>query len=186
YNIPYTIHHTPYTIHHTPYTIHHTPYTIHHTPYTIHYTPWFSLVVLTEVDRLSKQAQAGLRRTMERYSAQCRLVLVCSSLTKVIEPIRSRCMGIRVSAPSVADLSTLLMQVRWKCGNVTYTYAYTCTYIDAYSYTYTYTGGKEGRRFLVPRLRTTPSGGQRPQHTQGNPHARDCTGRRGGGGSVNW
>lgn len=73
-------------------------------------------VVLTEVDRLSKQAQAGLRRTMERYSAQCRLVLVCNSLTKVIEPIRSRCMGVRVSAPSVADLSTLLIQVcTWLC-----------------------------------------------------------------------
>ncbi len=58
------------------------------------------MVVLAEVDRLSRQAQAALRRTMEKYTAACRLILCCNSASRVIEPVRSRCLGIRVAAPT--------------------------------------------------------------------------------------
>jgi replication factor C subunit 3/5 len=64
----------------------------------------FKIVVLQEVDRLSKQAQAALRRTMEKYTQTCRLILVCNSATKVMEPVRSRCLGIRIPAPSEDDV----------------------------------------------------------------------------------
>lgn len=64
----------------------------------------FKIVVLQEVDRLSKQAQAALRRTMEKYTQTCRLILVCNSAAKVMEPVRSRCLGIRVPAPSIDDV----------------------------------------------------------------------------------
>jgi len=58
-----------------------------------------------EVDRLSRQAQAALRRTMEKYTATCRLILCCTSASKVIEPVRSRCLGIRVAAPDHPEVS---------------------------------------------------------------------------------
>lgn len=65
----------------------------------------YKVVVLVEVDKLTRQAQAALRRTMEKYSASCRLILVCNNPSKVIDPVRSRCLGIRVAAPTHDEVS---------------------------------------------------------------------------------
>jgi replication factor C subunit 3/5 len=68
----------------------------------------FKIVILHEADRLSKQAQSGLRRTMEKYAATCRLILVCNSPSKLMEPVRSRCLGIRVPAPTIDEVRKTL------------------------------------------------------------------------------
>mmetsp|Transcript_13764 Transcript_13764/g.32119 ORF Transcript_13764/g.32119 Transcript_13764/m.32119 type:complete len:378 (+) Transcript_13764:101-1234(+) len=69
------------------------------------------VVVLNQVDRLSKQAQAALRRTMERYAATCRLILCCDSPSKLIAPLRSRCLGIRIAAPTEDEIAKVLKTV---------------------------------------------------------------------------
>ena len=81
-----------------------------------HSQPKFKVVILTEVDKLSRQAQAALRRTMEKHTATCRLILMCNSASKVIEPVRSRCLSIRVGAPTHSHIIQILQNVVEKEG----------------------------------------------------------------------
>ena len=60
----------------------------------------FKVVVINEADHLSRDAQAALRRTMEKYSPNLRLILVANSTANIIAPIRSRTLLIRVAAPT--------------------------------------------------------------------------------------
>ncbi len=74
----------------------------------------FKVLMINEVDSLSRHAQHALRRTMEKFSKTCRLVLVCNNLSKVIDPVRSRCICIRVKAPQAEEIQSVLKSVAKK------------------------------------------------------------------------
>ncbi|KAH9728632.1 Replication factor C subunit 3 [Citrus sinensis] len=76
----------------------------------------FKVLVLNEVDKLSREAQHSLRRTMEKYSASCRLILCCNSSSKVTEAIRSRCLNIRINSPTEEQIVKVLEFIAKKEG----------------------------------------------------------------------
>lgn len=71
----------------------------------------FKVVVIDEAGSLSNDAQAALRRTMEKYMKTCRLILTCDSASKIIPPLRSRCLAVRVGAPSMEEVQMVLQKV---------------------------------------------------------------------------
>lgn len=74
----------------------------------------FKSVLINNLDNLSYYAQTSLRRTMEKYSGTCRFIMWCKSLSRVIEPLKSRCICIRISAPSNDELFKLALNISAK------------------------------------------------------------------------
>jgi replication factor C subunit 3/5 len=75
------------------------------------YKKLFKVVVINKLDNLSYYAQASLRRTMEKYSDSCKFIFVCDQLSKIIEPIRSRCILIRTPLPSEEQILDVLLKI---------------------------------------------------------------------------
>lgn len=63
------------------------------------------VVVINEADLLTRDAQAALRRTMEKYMSNLRIILCANSTSRLIAPIKSRCLLTRVAAPSHEEVS---------------------------------------------------------------------------------
>lgn len=81
-----------------------------------HPCPPFKIIILDEADSMTQDAQSALRRTMEQYSRITRFCLVCNYVTRIIEPLASRCSKFRFKALDNSAAGTRVAHIAEKEG----------------------------------------------------------------------
>ena len=78
----------------------------------------FKILILDEADNMTAPAQQALRRTMEKYTKNCRMILICNYSNKIIPPIQSRCVVFRFASLNNNDIKNRVKYVA-KQENIT-------------------------------------------------------------------
>ena len=72
----------------------------------------FKLVILDETDAMTGDAQATLRKVIEKYTYSTRFCLVCNFIQKIIPALKSRCTKFRFAPLSDADIKKKVLDIK--------------------------------------------------------------------------
>ena len=68
----------------------------------------FKIIILDEADEMTSDAQTALRRIIEDTAKICRFILIANNVSKIIDPIQSRCATFKFTSISEDDIISRL------------------------------------------------------------------------------